>query len=121
MIYYHSVELFRCQKLPHAFQTFRTIVRSNSSLVPLRKTKNSLKKFIELTFSLPLLSDNLQLMNLRTREHFTVPISNLSHYPKLMQRHYKLSKVEKNGMNGIFFFCKIICLQLIVEKKYCKA
>ena len=43
-------------------------------------------------------------MNLRTREHFTVPISNLSRNPKLMQKHYNFSEVEKNGMNGIMFF-----------------
>ena len=118
-IYYPSVELFRCQKLLHAFQTFRTIVRSNPSLLPLRKTQ---KKFVDLTCSISLLSDNLQLMNLWTRERFTVSMSNLSYIPmvintklhgtpKLMQRHYKLSKVERNRMNNIiFFFCKIICL-----------
>ena len=40
----------------------------------------------------------------------TFPISNLSCTPKLIQRHYKLSKVEINGVIRIifFFFCKII-------------
>ena len=42
--------------------------------------------------------------HLRTREYCTVPICNLSCTPKLMQRHYTLSKIEKNGMNGIIFF-----------------
>ena len=40
---------------------------------------------------------------------------------KLIQRHYKLSKIEMNGVIGIiFFFCKIISLQLIVEEKILK-
>ena len=42
-------------------------------------------------------------MNLRTREQFAGIIFNLSRTPKLMQRHYKYSKVEKNEMNGIIF------------------
>ena len=41
IIYYPSHEIFRYQKLPHAFQTFKTIMRSNSSLVHLCKTQNS--------------------------------------------------------------------------------
>ena len=103
MICYNLAELFRYQKLPHAFQTFRTIVRSNSSLFPLRKTQNSWN-FIDLTCSISLLSDNLQLMNLWTREHFTVPMSNSSSTPNLKQGHDKFSKVEKSEMNGIIFF-----------------
>ena len=45
MIYYPSHEIFRCQKLPHAFQTLWTVIeasgRSNSSLLHLCKTQNS--------------------------------------------------------------------------------
>ena len=43
-------------------------------------------------------------MNLRTRAHRTVPISNLSCTLNLMQRYYKLSKIKKNGINGIMYF-----------------
>ena len=102
MIYYPLHEIFRYQKLPHAFQTMRIIVRSNSSLVQLRKTQNS-QNFIDLTYSISLLSHNLLLINLRTREYCTFPISNLFCTPKLMQRHYKLSKIGNNEMSGMIF------------------
>ena len=36
--------------------------------------------------------------------YFAFPISNLSCTPKLIQRHYKLSKVEMNGVIRIIFF-----------------
>ena len=61
-----------------------------------------------------------QWINFLTKEHCTFPIFNLSCIPKLIQRHYyKFSKIEKNGIiiRIIFFFWKIICLQLIVEEK----
>ena len=119
MIYYHSLELFRYQKLPHALQSFRTIVRMNSSLLPLGKIQNSYN-FIDLTCSIFLLSDNLQLINLRTRKHFIVPIFNLSRTPMLMQRHDKLTKLEKNGMNGIIFCSAKLFVSSWYWKKYCK-
>ena len=107
MTYYPSHEIFRYQKLFHAFQTLQKIVRSNNSILRVHKTQNS--KFIYLTYSISLLSENFQLINLR-RRYCTILICNLSCTTKLMQRHYKLSKIEKNGMNGIIiFFCKIIC------------
>ena len=39
-----------------------------------------------------------------------------------MQRHQKLSKIEKNGMNDIiFFFCEILCLfvNLVPSASFC--
>ena len=47
---------------------------------------------------------NLQWINLLTKEYCTFPISNLSCIPKLIQRHYKFSKTEKNGIIRFFFF-----------------
>ena len=44
------------------------------------------------------------LINFRTTKYWTVPICNLSCKTKLMQKHYKFSKIEKNGMHGIIFF-----------------
>ena len=51
-------------------------------------------------------------MNLPAKDHCKVAISNLSSTPKLIQRYYKLSKIEKNRINEItyFFSCKILCL-----------
>ena len=43
-------------------------------------------------------------MNLRTREDFTIPIFYLPRTRKLICRHYKSRKIEKNQMNGIVFF-----------------
>ena len=37
-----------------------------------------------------------------------------------MQRHYKLSKIEKNEIIGIIFFSAKKCLKLIVEEKILK-
>ena len=34
-----------------------------------------------------------------------------------MQRHYKLSKIEKNEIIGIIFFSAKKCLKLMVEEK----
>ena len=74
-----------------------------------------------MAYPISLLSHNLQWANLRTREYCTFPISNLSCAPKLIERHYMLSKIEKNWIIGILlFFCKTICLQLIVEEKILK-
>ena len=60
------------------------------------------------------------------KPHFLCSVLHISNIwfvldPKLIQRHYKLSKIEMNGVIGIiFFFCKIIFLQLIVEEKILK-
>ena len=40
MIYYPSHEIFRYQKLPHAFETQGKIVRSNTSLFQVHKMQN---------------------------------------------------------------------------------
>ena len=102
-IYYPSLEIFRHQKLSHAFQTLRSIVKSNSSLLHLRKTQNSYN-FIDITYSISLFCSNLWLMNLQTREHCTVSASNLSRTPKLMQRNYKLNKLTTMEWMELFFF-----------------
>ena len=71
---------------------------------PNRNFRTLSKLSEQLLLSIFLFSDNLQLINLRTREYCTFPISNLSCTPTLVQRHYKLSKSEKNGITGIIFF-----------------
>ena len=114
MICYPSHEIFRYQNLRHTFQTLRTVAIEVTPLYFTCARHTTHKNFIDLTYSISLLSHNLQLTNLRTREYYTFPISNLFCTPKLIHRHYKLSKIEKNGIIGILlYFCKIIYLQLI--------
>ena len=43
-------------------------------------------------------------MNLPTKDHCKVAISNLSSTPKLIQKYYKLSKIERNRINEITYF-----------------
>ena len=52
-----------------------------------------------------LLVSLFSLMNLWIREHFTIRISYLSRTPKLKYTiYYNLSEIEKNGINGLYFF-----------------
>ena len=53
MIYYPPHEIFRYQKFPHAFQTLRKIVRSNTSLLQVYKTK-LLKLYWSHLFDMPI-------------------------------------------------------------------
>ena len=102
MIYYPSHEIFRYQKLPHAFQTLRKIFRSNTTLFQVHK-----RKLIKLYWShlFDMLIVRQFLVNQPSDKRIlNSPICNLSCNPKLMQRHYKLRKIEKNRMNGIIFF-----------------
>ena len=58
-------------------------------------------------------------MNLRTREDFTIPIFYLYRTPKLICRHYKSSRIEKNEMNEIVFFQQnfFVCLPTVNSKR----
>ena len=52
-----------------------------------------------------LLVSLFSLMNLWIREHFTIPLSYLSRTPKLKYAiYYSLSEIEKNEINGLYFF-----------------
>ena len=118
MIYYPSHEVFR-------YQNFCTLSKLSEQLLeatPLYFTaKNTklMKLYCSHLFNI-LIVRQFIVNQPSDKKNCTFPISNLSCTPKLMQRYYKLSKIEKNGMIGIFFFCKIVCLQLIVEEKILK-
>ena len=58
---------------------------SNSSLLHLRKTQNSYQ-LIDPAYSMSLLTYNLYLINLWTKEYCSVPLFNLSFTIKLIQR-----------------------------------
>ena len=103
MIYYPSHEIYRYQKLPHAFQTLTTIVIELTSLCftyARHKThKSLLVSLIQYPYFWTIYSQST--FGQQNIGHF---LYLLSYTPKLIQRNYKLSKIEKNGIIGIIFF-----------------
>ena len=102
------------------FSKLRNIVRSNTSLLQVHKTK-LIKLYWSHLFNILIVRQFLVNQPSRKRI-WTVPIRNLFCKPSLMKRHYKLSKIEKTGMNGtIFFFCEVLCLflKLVPSASFC--
>ena len=117
MICYPSHEIFRYQKLLHAFKTLRTILVEVTPLYFTYAKHKTHRTLVTHLFNILIVRQE----NLGTKEYCTFPITNFSYTPKPMQRHYKLNKIQKNGIIGIiYFFGKIFCLQLIVEEKILK-
>ena len=108
--YYLSYEIFRYQKLLHAYQTLRKIIRSNTSLLQVHKDTNLIKLYWSHLFDILIIRQFLinqpSDKRMLTNSDMWFALQTIT-----IQRHYKLSKIEKSRMNRvIFFFCNILCL-----------
>ena len=113
MIYYPSHEIFRYQKLPHAFQTLRISEQLlkfpwisknwlNTSLY-LRKTK-LIKHYWSDLFNILIVP---QFIVNQPSDKRILHISNIwfiLHTQANPKTYYKLSNIEKNGIIGILLF-----------------